>query len=302
MKVLVSGATGVIGSELCRRLSGDGHSIVVLSRSPQKARRLSDEVYEWQPVSEPPPVAALSGVEAVVHLAGEHIAGRRWSDEQKRRIRDSRVLSTRNLVAAMGAAASRPLAFVCASAVGFYGDRGDEVLDENSAAGSGFLSEVCVEWEREATRAAEFGVRVVPLRIGVVLSRRGGALEQMLPLFKLGLAGRLGSGRQWFPWIHSDDVVGLIEQALLTEGIAGPLNAVAPGIVTNAEFTTTLAAVLRRPAFFAAPALALKLVLGEMAEMLLASQRVRPAAALASGYRFKFPELKPALEELLRTS
>jgi uncharacterized protein len=300
MRTLITGATGLIGSALCRRLAGEGHSIVTLSRSPEKARGLPGEVFKWQPQSGLPPAEALAGTEAVVHLAGEHVAGGRWTEEHKRQIRDSRVLSTRHLVSAMEAAAPRPRAFVCASAVGFYGDRGDEVLDENSPPGVGFLSETCREWEAEAERARSFGVRVVKLRIGVVLSEKGGALTQMLPLFKLGLAGKLGGGGQWFPWIHLDDVVGLIHHALFSEQVAGALNAAAPGIVTNAEFTDRLASTLRRPAFFAAPAFALKLALGEMADVVLASQRVTPAAALSTGYRFKFPALDAALREIAK--
>lgn len=297
MKLLITGATGLIGRTLSRQMTGEGHPVAALSRTPDKARHLPGRFFKWNPQSDLPPAEALLGAQAVVHLAGEHIAAGRWSDEVKRRIRDSRVLGTRHLVSAMEF--TPPRVFVCASAVGFYGDRGDEVLDEHAAPGTGFLSEVCQEWEHEADRAAGFGVRVVKLRIGVVLSREGGALAEMLPLFKFGLAGKLGSGQQWFPWIHLDDIVGLIRHAIFTDDVRGPLNGVAPGIVTNAEFTSTLAAALHRPAFFAVPAFALKLGLGEMADMLLASMRVTPVVALNTGYQFNHPTLAPALNHLL---
>ncbi|MFN7947837.1 MAG: TIGR01777 family oxidoreductase [Blastocatellia bacterium] len=298
MKLLITGATGLVGRALCRSLKNDGHSVAALSRTPDPARvPQADAVFAWQPEAGMPPAAAFEGVDGVIHLAGESVAARRWNDEHKRRVRDSRVLGTRHLVAAMQALAAPPRVFISASAVGFYGDRGDETLDEHSPPGRGFLSEVCMEWEGEAQRAAEFGARVVLLRIGVVLSRQDGALAQMLPIFKLGLAGKLGSGRQWFPWIHLDDVVGIIRFALEHPG-SGPVNAAAPGIVTNAEFTDALAQALHRPAFFAAPAFGLKLVMGEMAAVVLASQRAVPQAALNAGYRFRYPELRPALAEL----
>jgi uncharacterized protein (TIGR01777 family) len=191
---------------------------------------------------------------------------------------------------------------VSASAVGFYGDRGDEQLDEDSPAGNGFLSEVCQQWEDESGRAAELGLRVAQVRIGVVLSAKGGALPRLLPAFKLGVAGRLGGGRQWFPWIHLDDVVGLIRHIIHSSALSGPVNAVAPGIVTNADFTKEMAEVLHRPAILPAPSLALRLVMGEMADVLLASQRVIPQAALSAGYQFRYPTLKTALENLLTES
>lgn len=301
MRILVTGATGLIGRELCKSLKSDGHTVIGLSRNPGGASGLAvNEMLKWEPQAGPPPAQALEGTDAVVHLAGEPVAEKRWNDEQKKRIRDSRVISTRNLVEGMRAAAKKPAVLVNASAVGFYGDRGDEVLDENSAPGKGFLTDVCIEWEREADRAQEF-MRVVKVRTGVVLSAKGGALKKMLPPFKLGVAGPLGSGRQWFPWIHIDDIVGIYRHAITTPATSGALNGAAPGIVTNAEFTKQMGKVLHRPAFLPVPEFGLNLLFGEMATVLLASQRVVPKAALASGYVFKYPELTPALENLLRS-
>jgi uncharacterized protein (TIGR01777 family) len=300
MRILVTGATGLIGRSLCESLSADGHRIVALSRSPEKAGSVAAaEVHAWDTLSGPPPAAALEGVEAVVHLAGEPIAARRWSAEQKRKIRDSRVLSTRNLVSGLRAIEPAPGAFICGSAVGFYGDRGDEQLDELSGPGRGFLSEVCEEWEGEGLRAKQKALRVVLVRTGVVLSAQGGALEKMLPPFKLGVAGPLGKGRQWFPWIHIDDIVGIFRHAILSPSVSGALNGTAPGVVTNAEFTRQLAGVLGRPAFLPVPEFALRLLMGEMADVLLGSQRAVPSAVVRSGYEFKYPQLAPALEALL---
>jgi uncharacterized protein (TIGR01777 family) len=257
-------------------------------------------MFQWEPAADPPPPEAWEGVDAVIHLAGEP-ANARWTEERKRRIHDSRVKSSSNLVAGMRALKRPPKVLVSASAVGFYGDRGDEILNESSAPGSDFLSEVCRDWEAEAARARELGVRVALARIGVALSASGGALEKMLLPFKLGLGGRLGDGRQWFPWIHIDDVVGIIMRALMAPAVDGPINVVAPGIVTNKEFTRELAAALNRPAFFSVPRLALRALLGEMSEVVMASQRVIPQVAMDTGYSFKYPNLRPALESLLKT-
>jgi hypothetical protein len=303
MKVLVTGATGLIGSALCRSLVNEGQAIVTLSRHPHRGHHHpAAEVHQWEPEVSPPPAQALQGVDAVVHLAGEPVAARRWTAEQKQRIRDSRVIGTRHLVTALGAAEARPGVLISASAVGIYGDRGDEALDEQSSAGRDFLSAVCQEWEQEAARARALGLRVAPVRIGVVLSTEGGALPRMLPPFKLGVGGRLGSGRQWFPWVHIADVVGIIRHALLSPALGGPVNAVAPGIVTNAEFTQELARVLHRPAGLPVPEFALRLLMGETAEVLLASQRVTPRVALAAGYQFRYPTLQAALDQLLGSS
>lgn len=296
MRALITGATGFIGRRLVERLPG----CVVLSRDPEAARRaLGDvEAHRWAPEQGPPPKESLDGVEAVFHLAGETVAGR-WTAERKRRILASRVVGTRNLVAAIAAREQRPAVLVSGSAVGYYGPRGDEILDESAPAGSDFLAGVCRAWEAESARAREVGVRVVNPRIGIVLGRGGGALARMLGPFKLGLGGRLGDGKQWMPWVHLDDVVGLMLHAAATPIVDGPMNAVAPRLVTNGEFTRTLGAVLSRPSFLAAPAFVLRAALGEFAGALLGSQRVVPRVAEATGYRFAWPELEAALRDCL---
>ncbi|MEK6289505.1 MAG: TIGR01777 family oxidoreductase [Acidobacteriota bacterium] len=303
MKILVTGATGLIGRSLCRSLTEDGHTVVALSRSPRKPAELAvAEIHQWDSLAGPPPEAALTGVDAVVNLAGEPIVARRWSDEQKKLIRDSRVVTTRNLVDGLRSADRKPGVLVNGSAVGFYGNRGDEQLEETSPPGHGFMSDICVEWEREGARASELGIRVVQVRTGVVLSAEGGALQKMLPPFKLGVGGRLGSGKQWFPWIHIDDIVGIFRHAIYTSSLAGALNGVAPKPVTNSEFTRELAKVLHRPAFFPVPEIALRVLMGEMSEVLFVSQRLVPKAALASGYKFHYSALAEALEDVLGAS
>lgn len=300
MKVLMTGVTGLIGRALSRRLKDEGHTVAGFSRTPERAGQLAlDALYKWEPQAGPPPPESLAGVDAVVHLAGEPIADGRWSDERKKRMRDSRILSTRNLVEGMRAAAMKPEVFVSSSAVGIYGDRGDEVLDENSAPAEDFLGKLCQEWEMEAARARDLGVRTVEVRTGVVLSKEGGALAKMLPAFKFGVAGPLGNGRQWFPWIHIDDIVGLYHFALTNRSLNYPINGTAPGVVTNAEFTKELGSVLHRPAFIPVPEFGLKLLFGEMSVVLVASQRALPKAAEQAGYEFKYRDLKPALESLV---
>jgi uncharacterized protein (TIGR01777 family) len=298
MKILMTGVTGLIGKALCQKLKSEGHTIIGLSRSPEKNTKLAvNELLKWDGLSQLPQ-EYLQGVDAVVHLAGEPVAEGRWTDERKKRIRESRIISTRNLVEAMRLAANKPAVFVCGSAVGFYGDRADEILDENSAAGTGFLADVCKEWEGEANPARALGIRVVEVRTGVVFAKDGGALKKILPPFKMGVGGPLGDGRQWFPWIHLDDTVGLFDFALNTASFDGVINATAPGIVTNSDFTKQLGKVLHRPAFLPVPAFALNLIFGEMAVVLLASQRALPKAALAAGYKFQYPDLVSALENL----
>jgi uncharacterized protein len=300
MKILMTGVTGLIGRALCKKLKSENQTIIGLSRSPEKSAKLAvDELLKWDGLSQLPQ-QYMQGVDAVVHLAGEPVAEGRWSDERKKRIRDSRVVSTRNLVEAMRTATNKPAVFVCGSAVGFYGDRADEVLDETSKAGTGFLAEVCKEWEGEANAARALGIRVVELRTGVVFTKDGGALKKILPPFKMGVGGPLGNGRQWFPWIHLADIVGLFDFALHTSSFDGAMNGTAPGIVTNAEFTRQLGKVLHRPAFLPVPAFALNLLFGEMAVILLGSQRALPKAAEAAGYQFQYPQLTPALSQIVQ--
>jgi len=300
MKVLVTGATGLIGRSLCASLSDHANTVIGVSRSPETARGVAAaELQKWDPQSGQLPVQALSEVDAVVHLAGEPIVANRWTEDQKKRIRDSRVLTTRALVEAFHKLEAKPVVFICGSAVGFYGDRGDEPLEETSSPGDAFLSDVCGEWESEAAHASVLGIRVVQVRTGVVLSTGGGALPKILAPFKLGLGGRLGSGKQWFPWIHIDDIVGIFRHALNTVSLTGPVNGVAPGAATNAEFTRELAKALHRPAFLPVPEFALRALMGEMADALLASQHVVPKAATDSRYEFRYPTLAPALKSLL---
>jgi uncharacterized protein (TIGR01777 family) len=254
----------------------------------------------WNPLA-PIPSVAVSGFDAVIHLAGESIVGR-WTPAKQKAIRESRVAGTQRLATALAQSDAKPSAFVCASAIGFYGSRGDEILDECSSIGQGFLPEVCREWEQASRIAAEAGIRTVNIRMGLVLSSRGGALAKMLTPFKLGLGGRLGSGRQWWSWIHVDDIVGAIHHAMETESVSGPINLVAPNPLRNSDFTKTLAIVLRRPALFPVPELALNLAFGRMAaaELLLSSERVKPARLEETGYKFLFPELREALVHLVR--
>lgn len=296
MRTLMTGATGMIGRKLLERIDQP----VVLSRSLEVARKqLGDvEVHPWNP-GFPVPAAALEGCEAVIHLAGEPVAGGRWSDQRKKRIFESRVAGTRSLVSSIETMKTPPRVLVSASAVGFYGDRGDEILEESSAAGEGFLSEVCVEWEKEVARASSCGVRTVSLRFGVVLAREGGALKKMLPPFRLGVGGKLGDGRQWMPWVHIDDVIGLILEANRNESVRGPVNVVSPGLVRNDEFTRELARVLHRPAIFPVPAVALRMLFGEMSSILIGSHRVVPAVAERVGYSFAYTTLGTALSDLL---
>jgi len=300
MRILISGATGLIGQSLCELLTQEGHTVIGVSRSGKKPSGLSvAEMYHWDPTTGAPPEPALEQVDAVVSLAGEPIAARRWSDQQKKSIRDSRVITTRNLVEGMSRASQKPKVLVSSSAVGFYGDRGDEVLDETSTAGRGFMSEVCQAWEREATQASDLGVRVVLVRTGVVLSAEGGALQKMLPPFKLGVGGRLGDGKQWFPWIHIADIAGIYRHSIHTSSLSGAINGTGPEPVTNAQFTRELGRVLHRPVFLPVPEMALRALMGEMADVLFDSQRVLPKTALGSGYKFLYPSLDRALEDVL---
>ena len=295
MKVVVAGSSGLIGAALIRRLKDDGQDVIRLVR---RAPNAEGEV-QWDPNGGSIDAGALEGVEAVVHLGGVSIAGRRWNAAHKQEIRESRVESTRLLSEALAEANPSPTTFLCASALGFYGDKGDEVLTENSRQGSGYLAEVTAEWEDATSRASDAGVRVCNMRIGVVLSAAGEMPQSMLAPFKLGLGGKLGSGKQYMSWIHLDDVVGAFVHALHTPSIGGPVNVSAPNPVTNAEFTKALARVLSRPALFAVPGFALRLAMGEMAQFALASSRLYPLKILQSGYKFKWGEIEPALRDIL---
>ena len=296
MRVLVSGASGPIGSALRASFERETAEVVRLVRgAPNNAGEV-----QWNPMAAVP-AAMVSGFDAVVHLSGETVMGR-WTEAKKKAIRESRVTSTKNLAAALARTDRKPRVFVCASAIGFYGDHGDEILNEDSASGPGFLPEICREWERASRIAADAGIRTVNVRIGLVLSAKGGALSAMLTPFKLGVGGRIGSGKQWWSWIHVDDIIGGIRLAIGNDSLSGPVNLVGPNPVRNADFTKVLASVLRRPAIFPVPEFALRLAFGAQAadEMLLASQRVVPARLEASGYPFRYPELRVALENLLR--
>jgi uncharacterized protein (TIGR01777 family) len=297
VKVLVSGSTGLIGSALVSALARDGERVVRLVRSPVEDREAE---LRWDPTGADLDAGRLRelGPDAVVHLAGESIGGR-WTAARKARIRDSRVQGTRLLSERIASLERRPGVLVCASAVGYYGDRGDEVLDESSRPGSTFLAQVTQAWEAAAEPARAAGIRVVNLRLGIVLSKRGGALGRMLPLFRLGLGGPLGSGRQYMSWVALDDVVDVIRHALVTATLDGPVNTASPNPVTNREFARTLGRVLGRPAVMPAPAFALRLVLGELGGELLGGQRVDPGRLLASGYEFRNPQLEPALRAIL---
>jgi uncharacterized protein len=288
MRIVITGASGFIGTRLTDVLRDSGHEVVTLGRG-------ASAHYRWDASSEPP-VEAFEGAGGVVQLAGEPVA-QRWSDEVKRKIRESRVLGTERLVRGIAAARQRPRVLVCASAVGYYGDRGEEVLTEEAGPGRGFLPEVCREWEARAEAATALGLRVVKVRIGVVLGANGGALKEMLTPFRLGVGGRIGNGRQWMPWIHLDDIAGIFRHALETD-VAGALNGASPGTVRNVDFTAALGKALHRPTVFPVPEFALKLRFGEMAGVLFESQRVVPAATERSGYRFRYPELGAALASL----
>jgi len=295
LRILLSGANGLLGSALRPFLTCAGHTVVALTRSP----RHRDDI-GWEPSTGRLDASDLEGFDAVIHLAGESIAAGRWNAARKARIETSRTVGTRLLAERLASLTKPPQTFLSASAIGFYGDRPGELLTEASAPGSGFLTDVSLGWEAATSPASDAGIRVVHARFGVVLSLLGGALAKMLPAFRAGAGGRLGSGRQAVSWIALDDVVGALYHALATPSLAGPVNVVAPHAVTNAELTRRLAAVLHRPALAPAPAAALKLALGEMAEaLLLADQRVEPAALTAANYAFRFPDLETALRHLL---
>lgn len=293
-RVLVSGASGLIGSALIPSLKSRGFRVIRLVRGTAPG---ADQI-PWDP-TKPLSPATVSSFHAIIHLSGETVATR-WSNSKKSKIRASRIESTHNLALAVAKAEKRPQLLLTASAIGYYGNRGDEVLREESSLGAGFLAEVCRDWEAAAQPASDAGVRCAQIRTGVVLSPDGGALQKMLPPFRMGVGGTLGSGRQWMSWIHIQDMVGAINHILKTDLLRGPVNLVAPKPVTNEEFTKTLGSVLSRPTIFPVPAFVMKLVFGQMAdEVLLASQRVEPTKLVTSGYPFQYSDLRKALQSIL---
>ena len=293
MHILVTGGTGFLGATLCQTLAQHGHSLLMVSRSAgSRPSRPGAQCVSWDDLERH---MTLHDIDAIVHLAGEPLVGKRWTPQQKSQIRESRVLTARRLMRAMTTSTKRPKVFVSASAVGYYGPRGDESLTESSPSGEGFLAELCREWEAEVQQAETFGVRVVRVRLGLVLAPGGGVLAKMVPPFRAFIGGPLGSGRQWMSWVHRDDAIGLIEWALTDKTCPGVVNATAPNPVTMKEFCREVGRALHRPSWAPVPAFVLRLLLGEMAEMVLTGQRVLPEAAHRAGYAFRYPDLAPAL-------
>ena len=299
MKILITGATGFVGSVIVKELLAAGDEVVVLTRSiPNAALTLGSRVkyFYWGDYRAVPPAEAFAGVDGVINLMGETIS-KRWDAKAKKEIYDSRILATRSLVEGMRNLAQKPKVFVSASAIGFYGSRGAEELDETSAPGSDFLAKVCKDWEKEAQSARELGIRLAIIRIGVVLGRKGGALAKMLPVFKMGVGGKVGSGEQYMSWIHVKDLACMFIEAVKNPSIEGVLNGTAETPVTNAEFTKVLGRALGRPTLFPAPAVAMKIAFGEMSTLILEGQRVLPKRFLRSRYHYKYPTLEKALRE-----
>jgi uncharacterized protein (TIGR01777 family) len=297
MNIAITGASGFIGRRLMKTLANGNHTLRVLSRHAGTNLPPGVQLYVWDAMKGQPSEESLDGVDAVIHLAGEPIA-QRWTDDVKQKIRESRATGTRHLVQALSTARRRPAVLVAGSAVGYYGSRGEEILTESSAPGSGFMADVCVAWEKEAGLAESLGIRVVKLRTGVVLGANGGVLAKMVPPFKAGMGGKLGHGDQWMSWVHLDDLVGIIQHAV-ENPVTGPVNGTSPKPVTNADFTKALGHILSRPAIVPMPAFTLKFMFGEMSDVMLASQRVLPKAAEAAGYVFRYPGVEPALANVL---
>ncbi len=297
MKVIISGASGLVGTALTESLLADGHIVARLVRT---GGPVAPGDIRWTPTSATVDVPALEGADAVVHLSGADVAAERWTMARKQIIRSSRIDSTRLLVDSLARLQHKPHVFVCASAIGYYGNRDDEILTEENHQVSDFLSFVTRDWEGEAARAEHTGIRAVMLRFGIILAAQGGALPRMVPIFKRGFGGRLGSGNQWMSWVALEDVIAVIRAAIVDPQYKGPINVVSPNPVRNAEFTRVLASVLGKSARFPAPAFALRLALGDMANvLLLSSQRVRPEKLLAAAYKFRFETLEPALRAIL---
>lgn len=301
MKILVTGATGFIGQTIVRELLSKGHKVAILSRNIARAAFILSnkcEFYQWgDATAELPPAEAFNGVDAVINLMGEGIADKRWDEERKKEIYDSRVIGTRNLVQRMKELSACPKIFVSASAVGVYGNRDNEDLTEKSSLGDDFLSHVCKDWEEEAMKATELGIRAGVIRTGVVIGKNGGALKRMLPIFKIGVGGPLGSGDQFMSWIHLDDLANMYIEFVTNSALEGAFNGTAPYPATNNYFTKALGKTLKRPTFAKAPAFALKIVLGDMSSMLLGGQKVLPKKFKEEGFRYRYPTLEMALKE-----
>ncbi|MBR9976445.1 MAG: TIGR01777 family oxidoreductase [Bacteroidetes bacterium] len=301
--IIMTGATGLIGTRIYHALRKRGDRVTVLTRNPDKTKKTfsdAERVLLWAPGVKGEWSSAMEGADAVIHLAGEPIAGGRWTDEYKKRIYDSRVQGTGEIVEAIGAASEKPALLISASGVGYYGDTGDTEVDEDSPPGDDFLAQTCVDWENEAHRATEHGVRVMISRQGIVLAEEGGALEKLVTPFKMFAGGPVGNGEQWFPWVHIDDVVGIYLHALDNSDVSGILNAVSPDLLRNRDFAIALGETLQRPARFSVPGFVIKLALGEFGETLLGGQRAHPVRTLESGYAFKYPALTKALADLLQ--
>lgn len=301
MSTLLTGGTGFVGQKLIQRLK----NVSITTRNLEKSRKqfgaLVDQVIQWDPMEQPLTLPEGSKFDAVVNLMGESIAEGRWTKSKKQRIRDSRVEGTRRLVDALLASGQLPSVLVSASAIGFYGDSGEGIADESHSPGQGFLTTVCQQWESEAFRLTEHGVRVVCLRIGIVLGEGGGAIGKMLPLFRWGLGGKLGNGKQWMAWIHLEDLVAMIHWAIENSEVSGPVNATAPNPVRNLEFTKALASAVGRPAFLPVPKFGVRMLAGEFANSLFFSQRVIPAVALANGFQFGYSNIGQAIEDVVKS-
>lgn len=300
MRILVTGATGFIGQVIVRQLLEAGHEPVVLTRNiPKAVLTLGSQCkyFQWSNNNEQPPLEAFEGVDGVINLMGENLSAKKWNVQQKKKIYNSRIDSTASLVEAISQLENKPSAFVSTSAVGVYGDRGSEELDEKASSGSDFLAHVCKDWEREAQKAGDLGLRVVIIRVGVVIGRGGGALSKMLPIFKLGAGGKMGSGNQFMSWIHVEDIAAMFVEAVTDSTMKGAFNGTAPYPATNAEFTEALGKVLKRPTFAPAPSFALKTALGEMSDVVLKGQKVLPVKFKEKNFRYRYPTLEKTLKE-----
>lgn len=302
MKVLITGATGFVGKVIVKKLLSQGDQVVVLSRSKEKAKSTlgqSAEYFEWRDTKNLPPLEAFNGVDGVINLMGEGIADKRWSDDQKIKIRESRIQGTSNLVAAISKLTQKPKVMVSTSAIGIYGDRGDEAVNENSSLAHDFLGSVCHDWEKAAIKVQDHGVRLVIIRTGVVLGKDGGALAKMLLPFKLGLGGPLGNGSQYMSWVHIEDLASMYIEGLKNDSMEGAFNGTAPSPVTNKEFTKVLGNALHRPAFLPAPKFAIKAAFGEMSTVILDGQKVLPEKLMKINFKFQYPNLEKALTDIV---